>query len=760
MKYILLPLSLGLVLTVTSLRGQEYSLYQMPDVWNANYLNPGFFPRQQFVLSLPSVHTSLNTIGINDNPLFRYEANNNVLNSNIEAVLNDIDRDFTIRNRSVVDAIGVGFRAGRTFVSFSTHTVAEAQFTLPESLLRTVWEGTEDYLDVPIQMSPTAQMMAYQKVSLGLGYSITPRLSVGLRANRLLGLASLQTLNSGLTLTQSSEYYQTTAELDYRVNYFSGGRLSTIDKTVQGFDNFSDEISGDDLEGNEDIGSFQEINQQNNGWSVDVGAEYLFNDRLTLSASVLNLGAIRWENGTQEVKLTGTATFDGIDIANVEEDDYEILPGIDTIGNFEAASNVGYTQSMPARIYLGANYQVGKKLAVGGLWHHEFNQGQDFSALSLSTRLSLGRIFSLGGIYTFQRGSLNNLGANFALKLGPLQFYTIFDNLSPLMNLERLDGINLRTGFNFTFGRKKSDLTIAQARANADSIKLARERERVATGKAKPSRRRKETAGEEAPQATDFYNNPPSPAKESEAPQPALAAEEEAASSREEEAATAPAGSDKYPLQLEFRDAQTQELMEGVYLDLYRIDQEGERSLLRTTRLEDGKYDLLLPASQDWHLAEVFAHERLPLNIRFQPNQGHDIQRIWYMKRAKPIAEAPPAAEAPAEPEAPAMAETAQAEEPKPQPEPVTQPEAAPAPEQEPEPAPTQSSSNLRPPSPDYVLTKRTSLREAPDAQSRVISRMAVGTELILLEKTNKWWWKVSMGGWEGYAKAALLRKL
>jgi SH3-like domain-containing protein len=54
-------------------------------------------------------------------------------------------------------------------------------------------------------------------------------------------------------------------------------------------------------------------------------------------------------------------------------------------------------------------------------------------------------------------------------------------------------------------------------------------------------------------------------------------------------------------------------------------------------------------------------------------------------------------------------------------------------------------------------VTTETSLRESPDHKSRLLKRVYAGNKLLLLEKTNHLWWKVSVSGYVGWVKAALL---
>jgi hypothetical protein len=784
---------------------QEYGLYQMRDVWNANYLNPGFFPRQQFVLSLPSVHTSVNAVGINRARLFTFNEAEQTNYLNLDGVLGEINRDLRLRNQTQVDALGFGFRAGKAFVSLSTQTMADWQMTLPETLLRTLWEGTEPYLGDPIDLGPDLDGILYQKVSLGMGYMVTPRLSVGMRVNRLLGLASFQTERSGLTILQSKDIYQTTVNLDYRVNYYGAGQYKPIDLTVQGFENFEDAISEEDIEFSS-AENFRDVNQQNNGWSFDFGGEYFYDDRLTFSAALLNVGGIMWKNGTQQVKVSGETFLDGVDVVALEdEEDYEFIPGIDTIGTFEATSNVAYRQNLGPRAYLGANYLVKPYLEVGGLFYNDFGRDRGMTAFSLSSRLMLGRIFSLGALYTIQSGTFNNLGANAALKLGPFQLYGVADNLSPLINPERIDGANFRFGMNLTFGRKKSEEILGYSRLG---LEYPKDGEGIASAPKPPRSRKKKKKKDK---------------KEKERKP------EEAVAEAPAEAEFAPAAAEAasfYKLDLDLLDEESRGPVNPVYVDVYKLDTDGYTTLLRTGRFPKGEVDMVLEASSDWHIAKVSAYQYDTLTIRFQADPDQALPKLWYMVglsgdqeqlQAEPKTDEMNETPAPAAPlqveesaitaveeqveieEAPATepyvteapAETPMQSEPEPvveeelvveeapapavdeaEPPVYTDPEPAPpvVEEVEPAPAPVTSnepdtntsqaaSSNLAPPATDYILTKRTSLRAAPDSQSRVISRMSENTELRLLEQTNQWWWRVSMGGWEGYVKAGYLKK-
>ena len=57
------------------------------------------------------------------------------------------------------------------------------------------------------------------------------------------------------------------------------------------------------------------------------------------------------------------------------------------------------------------------------------------------------------------------------------------------------------------------------------------------------------------------------------------------------------------------------------------------------------------------------------------------------------------------------------------------------------------------------IVTKRTSLRKLPTASSKVLKRLAVGTKVKVIERVDKYWYRVTLNGREGFVKSFLLEK-
>ncbi len=58
-----------------------------------------------------------------------------------------------------------------------------------------------------------------------------------------------------------------------------------------------------------------------------------------------------------------------------------------------------------------------------------------------------------------------------------------------------------------------------------------------------------------------------------------------------------------------------------------------------------------------------------------------------------------------------------------------------------------------------YQITEETSLRIKASFSAKILTRLSIGTKVLLLEKTSRYWWMVDCEGKIGYVKAMLLDK-
>ncbi|MEL7220945.1 MAG: DUF5723 family protein, partial [Bacteroidota bacterium] len=301
--------------------------------------------------------------------------------------------------------------------------------------------------------------------------------------------------------------------------------------------------------------------------------------------------------------------------------------------NFEAVSNSSYRQALAPRTYLSARYQPLSFVTLGGLLYNEFTTFGVFTGLSLNTRFQLGRVLAVGGGYTIQSGTYNNLGLNTALKLGPLQIYAVADNIAPLVNPERVDGTNFRLGLNLTFGRKKMEEAIAN---NLDSLQQAQ----LYADLTSDTDDNLEIIPEDKPQKVNSNRSKRraskrkrdmvagTPRAETAKPSPKSQEEEmEMVSSTAEELAS------DYVLQTSFKDLLTKESIDLAHVVIFRYNAAGNKIFVRTERYSNDQLDIVMEPSADQHelTATTLGYE--PLKFTFVPIPGNKVDDVYFFRK-------------------------------------------------------------------------------------------------------------------------------
>ena len=193
---------------------------------------------------------------------------------------------------------------------------------------------------------------------------------------------------------------------------------------------------------------------KNMGFSVDLGVTYAVNEKLSLSASVLDLGKINWERNVTNYINQGETTYDGFDFAQFVENDSvsfeSTLDSLENTFNF-SEENENYSTNMPVKIYLSGTYQLNEKIQLGGLLYYENYRGEHFPVLGLSVNTKFKKIFNVGATYSARKDSVFNLGLNFAIKYKAFQLFATADNVVGAFQPYKSSNVNFRTGLNLLF---------------------------------------------------------------------------------------------------------------------------------------------------------------------------------------------------------------------------------------------------------------------------------------------------------------------
>lgn len=479
-RYIKISLLLALVLFTINLSGQFSQTQYFMDMPQSNMANPALRPQMKVYIGLPAisgVYVSMNNNMLSLSQLFQPMAGTD----SVMTILHpDFDRDAFLKKLgntgyltadASVQLLGIGFTVNNDwYIDLSLSQKATLSAYLPGDLINLLLDGNERFVGSTIDLSGFGfEAMQYMESSIGVSKNITSKLRVGGRFKLLFGGVGAS-LKSNLFEIDVNEDYSHTLRTDLSLN-MSGPFTVLVNE-----DGLIDDILFDD-----NIDPFDIlVNTGNTGVAFDLGAEYRLFDNLTLSASITDLGFVGWKTRNFNLQANNNFSFDGFDVSGVIEGDLTFDEMLDQFADslknsFDLTDGaLEFNTGLPAKVYIGASYKPVPFLGLGVLARSTINQGHLSQALSLSANLYAGDALSTSLVYTMANRTFNNLGFGLAFRAGPMQIYTILDQIplswdritfpdadKPVPVPDRIDYINFRFGMNLVFGKvkqKKADV--------------------------------------------------------------------------------------------------------------------------------------------------------------------------------------------------------------------------------------------------------------------------------------------------------------
>jgi hypothetical protein len=440
----------------------------------ANMANPAFRPSSNIYVGLPALSNLY--LSVNNNmfkvnemlqPMPGYDSTITILHPDydLDSFLESLGNTGKLYVDASVQILGFGFTVSNDwYVDLSISQKANASAYIPADLFTLAFKGNESFIGSTINLSGLgAEAMQYMETSVGISKSINEKLRVGGRVKLLFGGVGAAIDNERLEIDVNED-------LSHEIH-------SDLTLNVSGpLDFYLDEEGWlEDVEVRENINLFDIlINSKNTGVAFDFGAEYQLLPNLSLSASIVDLGFIGWKSDVFNFKASNKFNFDVIDMTEVISGDKDIDDMMDELGDsllhsFKPADGANrFNMGLPTKLFIGAQYRPIKSVGVGILSRTTFNEGHVSQALSLSGSFYAGDVFSTSLTYTMINRSYANLGLGFAVKAGPVQLYTIADQLpmtwvkftesggeSGFAIPNRVDYITFRFGLNLLFGTVK-----------------------------------------------------------------------------------------------------------------------------------------------------------------------------------------------------------------------------------------------------------------------------------------------------------------
>lgn len=429
----------------------ENSLYLLDNVYQASYANPLAEPQYKLHIGLLGISsvTSYGFLEHHNLESVTYEEDGKLFfDEDLIGNNPDLDDKNYINLGVAFDLLSVRFRTGTNmFWSLNISDRTNYSFRYPKEFAQLVTDGNEQFVGKPLDLSTLAMNTVYYR-ELGVGFLHTgEKMNWFVKPKLLFGMANIT------TDVKSIDYFVEKNELEedsvvYRQTAFIDGAVRT---------------SGVDTTGDKYSNGSSYFDTKNLGFSIDFGATYKVNENLELTASVLDLGFIRWRNEVVNYNFDGDTSYIGIDLSDeLDDSDQEVGSDLDSIGeNFRfRKSNEKYSTMLNYKVNISGRYKFAKRTYANLLL--QFNNYAGFRPLvSVGVYHEFGRIFNLAITNSFQNGDLLNLGIAMALNIKPVQLYFATDKLDPLFNLVKIDNaivpynanyFNFRFGINLIFG--------------------------------------------------------------------------------------------------------------------------------------------------------------------------------------------------------------------------------------------------------------------------------------------------------------------
>ncbi|MFC2129382.1 DUF5723 family protein [Bacteroidota bacterium] len=439
------------------------SLFFMPNVPQSNRINPAIQPRSGLYFGMPGLSPlrfQITSSALAFQDVFTYNSDIDAMITPFhplgdeQAFLDQLDPVNYFLNELGLSPISFGFRAGKNYFSFDLTTRVDASINYPKGLF-----------ELPLYGLPDGETRSFSGLGIdftgfletSLGWSrrdlIIPNLDLGVRAKFLTGLANVNTANSVLELTASSEALNFNSDLEYNIAVPSFINITEADSSL-----LPDVDVDDTYFNNPPVQIVKEQLLNNIGFGVDIGINYQPIPQLMVSASVLDLGYINWNN-----TVTGNMNF-AYDFIGINVNPFT---GIDTTFIQELADSAQssvsivagqpYRSNLNPKLFVGASFYPIEKIGFGLLSRTDFLNGKVAQQFTATANMTTGRFLNLSLSYTYMTSSVKNFGAGLSVNVWPFNLYIISDNvISGALWPTEAKSVNLWFGMNLCFGYRIS----------------------------------------------------------------------------------------------------------------------------------------------------------------------------------------------------------------------------------------------------------------------------------------------------------------
>lgn len=420
---------------------QSNTFYLMHDVPQSNMLNPAIQIPCKWFVGIPGLSSTHLSYG---NTAFTYNDLAGTDTWNLEGVFNQMHRVDLFGIEAILNPLAIGYKFRSLYFTFNIIEKVQAHQTIPRDMVEIMLHGNGPFVGETARFDAFRSAFLYSReYSLGLSKVIDHNWTVGLRTKMLFGKANI---NSG-----HSDMRFSTAENDFNL-HLNG--VYTLNNSLPVTLTQTNDGSIPDVSLNEINYVNFLLNRGNPGVSIDIGVLYSVDNRTTLSASLLDVGFLRWRTETNNLEGTGSFAFEGVDPGDDVVSFAFLNEMIDSLVNSYnvSLSQHPYSSYNPIQLFLGGSYQVKENISVGAVSRNVIYHSKLHSSITLSAQGNVADRFLATVSWSYLNNSIKNIGAGIAYHGKGFQFHLVSDNLVGFFFPFNTRTVNLRAGFNVMFG--------------------------------------------------------------------------------------------------------------------------------------------------------------------------------------------------------------------------------------------------------------------------------------------------------------------
>jgi len=444
-------LPLLLLLGCPTLKGQQSNtLYLMHKVPQSNLLNPAVQLQCKWYVGIPGLASSHISY---TNTAFTYNDLAGTNTWNLEGIFDQMHRVDLYGAEIMLYPVSIGHRYKSFYFTFNIAEKIHAYQTVPRDLTEIILHGNGPFVGETAHFNTLRPAGYYNReYSIGVSKVVDQNWTFGLRTKLLFGKANLHTSLSNLSFSTAENSFDLILDGNYTLN---GSLPVTITQDADG------NPSGITLN---EINYLQMLlNRGNPGFAIDLGVIYKLDEKTTLSASLLDVGIVRWRTDVNNINGSDSFTYEGVDPGTDVISFAFAQEMVDSLFNsFDATvSQSPYTSYLPSQLFLGGSYQVKENITLGLVNRNVIFRSKLHSSLTLSAQADLADRFLATLSWSYLNNSIKNIGAGMAYHGKGFQFHVVTDNLLGFFYPFDTRTVNLSAGFNVMFGcprNKKEEL--------------------------------------------------------------------------------------------------------------------------------------------------------------------------------------------------------------------------------------------------------------------------------------------------------------